>query len=260
MVWLDCHDVGSTLASIAGAVAISPTELEQALREYDDEARFNDCSEDPWKLMPCEVLAWFDTDIETIAASFGGAHYFHGTRALDSDAFRRRGILPLDQMVEELWATLREFAGDEMTDEHWATFRSVVEQGAGGHDGFLYRLKTGGRTHFGPFGLLVREIFLDPQATGSHDYLGCPEIVQDIARCYRVAHVTDLEQRFCDTARPCIVNFRSSQLRRGAINAALWFAYTKLRDDEITGNANWAFDGEGEPVPAEDVLDVEVVV
>lgn len=119
-------------------------------------------------------------------------------------------------------------------------------------------MKTGGRIHFGPFGLLVREVFVDPQATGSHDYLGCPEIVQDIGRCFYSARGIDLEQRFCESARPCIVKFRSAQLGPGAINAALWYAYTKLRDGEIRSSANWAFDGGGEPVPAEDVADVEV--
>ncbi len=44
--------------------------------------------------------------------------------------------------------------------------------------------------------MLVRETLLDPSATNSHDYLGCPEIVQDIARCYQSAYGVDLETRF----------------------------------------------------------------
>src|SRR5204862_7322161 len=111
----------------------------------------------------------------------------------------------------------------------------------------------------GPFGLVVRDIFLKPQSTGSHDYLGCPEIVQDIARCFSSAHGVNLEQRFCDTAKPCIVKFRSTQLRPGAIKAALWYAYTKLRDGQITSSSNYSFDGNGEAVPAEHVVAVEIV-
>lgn len=259
MPYLDCHDLDSTLASFAGAIGITPAELERALREHD-EARFEEAAEDPWQLMPREALERFGVDVETVARRFSGAYYFHGTRAIDPEAFRRRGILPLDQMVDELWATLRDLADDEISDEDWASFRSSVEAGAGGNDGYLYRLKTSGRIHFGPFGLVVRETFFEPRSTGSHDYLGCPEIVQDIARCFAFAHDVDLEQRFCEATKPCIVKFRSTQLRPGAINAALWYAYTKLRDGEIRGNSNYSFDGDGTPVPPEDVVDVEVVI
>jgi hypothetical protein len=255
---LDCHDLETALASLADAIGTTQAELEQALREYD-ESRFEDRTEDSWERMPREVLEQFGLDVETVAGRFDGAHYFHGTRAIDPEAFRRRGILPLDKVVDELWTTLRELAGDEVTDEEWADFRRSVESGAGGHSGTLYLMKTGGRIHFGPFGLVVRETFFEPRAAASHDYLGCPEIVEDIASCYAAAHAGGLAQRFCDAAKPCIVKFRSTQLRKGAIKAALWYAYTKLRDDEISTNSNYSFDGNGEAVPAADVVEIEVV-
>jgi hypothetical protein len=256
--WLDCHDYEAALASLAEAIGTTPSKLATALGEYD-ESRLENSAEDPWELMPREMLEQFGVDVEALAGRFDGARYFHGTRAIDAEAFCRRGILPLDQMVEELWATLRELAGEEISDEDWDSVRRSVEAGAGGHDGFLYRLKTGGRIHFGPFGLVVRETFLDPASTGSHDYLGCPEIVQDIARCYASAYGGNLERRFCDAAKPCIVKFRSTNRRPGDVKAALWYAFTKVRNGEITSSANYSFDGAGNPVPAEDVVDVEII-
>jgi hypothetical protein len=258
MPWLDSHDLDSMLASLADAIGTTPGELERALRGYN-ERRFEEAREDPWELMPREVLERFGVDVETVAGRFDGAYYFHGTRAVDPDAFRWRGILPLDQMLEELWATLRELAGDEISDEDWAAFRQDVEKGTGGHEGWLYQHKIGAGVDQGPFGLVVREIFLEPKSTGSHDYLGCPEIVQDIARCFAAADAVVLERRFCGATTPCIVKFRSMQLRPGAIKAALWYAYTKLRDGEITSSSNYSFDGDGEAVPAEDVVAVEIV-
>jgi hypothetical protein len=258
MPWLDCHDYEAALASVAETTGTMPSELATVLRKYD-ESRLENTAEDPWELMPREALAHFGVDVETVAARFDGAYYFHGTRAVDPETFRLRGILPLDQILEELWATLRELAGAEISDEDWDSFRSSVEAGAGGHDGFLYRLMTGGRIHFGPFGLVVRETFIDPGSTGSHDYLGCPEIVRDIARCYGSAHDGNLERRFCDVAKPCIAKFRSANCRSGDVKAALWYAFTKLRDGEITNSANYSFDGAGDPVPAEDVVDVEII-
>ena len=259
MAWLDCHDSEAALASLAEAIGTTPTKLATALGEYD-ESRLESRAEDPCALMPRDVLEQFGADVDAVTGRFDGACYFHGTRALDPEAFKRRGILPLDQMVEELWATLSDLAGEEITDQDWDSFRSSVETGAGGHDGSLYRLKTGGRIHYGPFGLVVRETFLDPGSTGSHDYLGCPEIVQDVARCYASATGGGLERRFCDAAKPCIVKFRSADCRPGDVKAALWYAFTKLRDGEITSSANYSFDGGGDPVPADDVVDVEVII
>lgn len=258
MPCLDCHDLSSTLASLATAIHTTPAQLELALREHD-EVRFEEATEDPWHLMPREVLERFGVDARTVADRFNDAYYFHGTRTVEPEAFLRRGILPLDQIVDELWATLRALVGGEISDEEWAAFRSSVESDAGGHSGSLYRLKTRGRIHFGPFGLVVRETFLGPGSTGSHDYLGCPEIVQDIAVCFTSAHAGNLERRFCAATKPCIVQFRSNKLRSGAITAALWYAYTRLRDGEITSSSNYSFDGDGEPVPAVDVVAVEIV-
>jgi hypothetical protein len=205
---LDCHDVDSTLASLAGVARVDRTDLEQALREYD-ESRFDTYSEEPWTLMPREVLDRFGTNVQTIAESFEGAHYFHGTRTVDDpESFRQRGILPLAQMLDELWAMLRALAGDQISDEHWAAFRRSVETDAGDHDGFLYRHKVMGEVDAGPFGYVVRECLLDPEACSSHDYLGCPEIVQDICRCCDSTYGINLERCFCEASVACIVRFR----------------------------------------------------
>jgi hypothetical protein len=71
VLWLDCHDLESALASLAAVVGETSVELGWALREYD-EARFEEVREDPWKLMPCDVLARFSTDVETVVGRFDG--------------------------------------------------------------------------------------------------------------------------------------------------------------------------------------------
>jgi hypothetical protein len=198
-------------------------------------------------------------DVVRLVGRFDGACYFHVTRAVDPEAFCQGRILPLDLMVEKLWSTRRELAGHEITDDEWAEFRSRSRPTLAARDCSLYRLKTGARIHLGPFGLVVRETFLAPGSTGSHDYLGCPGIVQDIARCYASAHGGDLERCFREVAKPCIVKFRSPNCRPGEVKAALWHAFAKLRAGEITSNANYSLDGAGAPVPAEDVVDVEII-
>jgi hypothetical protein len=260
---LDCHDIHSTLASLAGAAGISPGELERVLRHYD-EARFIDHSEEPRKRMPREVLARFGTDVERLTECFEGVYFFHATRVRDPGVFRTQGILSLPEMLEPIWRTLHELV-PECSAEDWAEFRhSVEENGAGDYDGELYRHKTatgglGAQLNRGPYGMLVREFFFRPEETTSHDYLGCPEIVQDIARCYESATGIDLEQRFCAATVPCIVKFRGCQMLAGAVESALWYPFAMLREGQATTNALWGSDDEGQPVPPERVVAVEVV-
>jgi hypothetical protein len=256
MTLLDCYDVDSTLASFTATVGAGADEITSALIDYD-ESRF-DGSEEPYKRMPREVLALFGTDPDTVSDLLAGAYYFHGTRAIDPESFRALGILPLDAVLEEIWATLRELA-HECRDDAWAAFRTDVEADGGGHYGSLYRLKSRGAMHFGPHGELVREIFLNPRPSGSHDYLACPEIVQDIAWCAESALGIGLEERFCAAAKPTLVKFRAP-LWSGAVPTALWSLYYMLRQGNITGrNACGGFAGCGTNVPASDVVDVEVI-
>jgi hypothetical protein len=98
--------------------------------------------------MPREVPEQFGTTVDD--ARFGGAYYFHGTRVRDPGSFLRQGILPLDQMVEQIWSMLYEFVCEERTQKQWAEFRKAIETDACGHDGDLYRLKTRDRLHLGP--------------------------------------------------------------------------------------------------------------
>jgi hypothetical protein len=256
VIALDCYDVETALASLAEALAVDVEELRAALLAYD-EPRFTDYWDDPYARLPRELLEGLGRDAETV--SFDSTFYFHGTRVIDPKGFSREGILPLGDMIDRLWATLFDLVRDSRTAKDWAAFRSGVERDAGGHDGVLYRSKTGGRLHFGPYGVLVRETLLDPAATNSHDYLGCPEIVQDIARCYQSAYDVDLEARFCAVSCPVIVKFQSTDVWAGALPTALWFVFAKVRGAELSVNSRGGHDGEGRAVPRADVVGIEPV-
>jgi hypothetical protein len=69
----------------------------------------------------------------------------------------------------------------------------------------------------------------------------------------------NLEQRFRAVTSPCIVKFRSRPVLAGALESALWYPFTMLREGELTNNARWGLDLEGRPVPPEDIVEVEVV-
>jgi hypothetical protein len=253
---IDCHDPETALRSVADVLRIDRRRLRASLLAYDERA-FDVADEDPFRLMPNEVLAGFGIDIDTVVIPY--ACFFHGSRVLDPNGFRRDGILPLDRMIEPIWSELRSFTCDVCSDAEWSKFRRWVEDSGGGHGGFLYRLKTGDRMHFGPQALTVRQVLVEPDQTPSHDYLGCPEIIEDIASCFETAHGVDLRTRFCDASHPVIVKFTSTNVWNGVLPTALWYVYDWLRDGELTSQAGGGFDGAGAPVSPDDVIEVERV-
>jgi hypothetical protein len=189
-----------------------------------------------------------------------GAYYFHGTRVIDPDDFARRGILPLDQVLESIWSTLSGLVLDFCSPDEWDEFRRSVEhEGAGGHSGDLYRHKTAEAPEPGPFAELVRATLVRPTESSTHDYLGCPEIVEDIAACFEAAYGVDLSARFLAVATPTIVKFFAADACVGAVRSALWYAYYTVRGEELSRQSCWAFDGEGRAIPPSDVAGVEAV-
>lgn len=103
----------------------------------------------------------------------------------------------------------------------------------------------------------MREVIAHAKSVPVHDYLSSPEIVEDIARCYEGPG--DLQSRFVAATKPCIVKFRNPRFEVGAIRSAIWYVFSKLRDNKVTSNSAWAFVGEGMRVPPEAIVNVEVI-
>lgn len=260
MTLLDCHNLDTATTSLSAAVGTDSAALKRRLRDYD-EGRLEDHSEDPAVRMPREILDSFRASPDGL--DLAGVCCFHGTRVLDTGAFRRRGIMSLAQMLDEIWLTLFGLVHDECSPDRWARFRREVEDEDACDDdgGFQYRSKTAEPdpgVFGGPDALFVRECLLRPNDEGLHDYLQCPEIVQDIARCFQSLHGIDLESRFREASVPCIVKFRIAEVSSAAVENALWYAFTMLKEGTLA-NACGGPDLGGRPVPPEDVLDVELI-
>jgi hypothetical protein len=248
---LDCHDVDTALRTLASAIGVTVGDLSETLLGYDD-SRFSDTSEAPYERMPREVLSELGTDASLIQLE--DVYYFHGTRVVDPNEFLRRGILPFPEIIEQIWRTLYELLRrtHEFNLDQWNDFRRSVESK------HPYNVKAENKFDHGPNAFVVRELLFHP-GTARHDYLACPEIVQDIARFFRSAHGVDLEERFCSESKACIVKFRSSKKPSDVLTPVLWYLFSMLRTGEVTENAEGGFAGEGILVPPEDVIAVEVI-
>lgn len=254
---LDCRDLDSTLRSLAALAGIEGggAVVAEALQAYD-ETRLQSHDEAPDRRLVPEIFEQLGADPNALALR--GVHCFHVTRAADPSSLWTRGILPLDQMIESLWSQLYGVVADERSPDEWRAFRESVEAGGGGHSGWLYRSKTGHRIHFGPYAFFVREVLLSPDST-NHDYLACPEIVRDLAGCYQSAYGTDLERRFSDETKACIVAFRDTRASAEAVIAATCFAFNGVRGRPPTRDSMGGPPIDGEAVPAASIVSVEVV-
>ncbi|MDE1854483.1 MAG: hypothetical protein KGI38_12150 [Thaumarchaeota archaeon] len=243
------------LKSVSRAIGRQESDLVNSLRAYDDDKR--PMNEDFWTYGPKTVLSALDVDIGSV--SFAGTCWFHGTRTLEPDRFTRHGILALPDIIDWLWDSILGLVSDEIDPTTWEAFRRQIESGGGGHYANLYRLKLAQPVDQGPLGELVRDVFLNPGASGSHDYLGTPEIVEDIAIEAKKSLKIDIGPRFTRAAKPCLVEFQTQSYDLGALNAALVYGMASLAGEPIGRGACCAYSGKGKAIPACDVLSVEVV-
>lgn len=104
----------------------------------------------------------------------------------------------------------------------------------------------------------MRDVLVNSSPTGSHDYLRCPEVVQDFARCCQSMYGVYLEARFVSASAGCIVRFRGHvESPSWAATVACWYIWSTLRDEDLV-HATWGPSVRG-PIPPADILDVEVV-
>jgi hypothetical protein len=262
MPWLDCTDEHSALASLAGVMAVPELTLLQAICEYDDAKFEEEAGVSPDVLMPREVFGQFGTTTEQVVSGFAGAHYFHGTRTSEPSSFWRSGILTLAEALDQTWEMLHGLTKPAIPTPEWTQYRENLENGASNsHSAYLYRLKVGNpRVGGGPFARLIRAAHIDPRPP-ERDYLTKPpEIVEDIIRVLEHEHKVALYQRYIAATWPCLVKFRSELTTTTEVEAALWFVLDRCRDRRLS---RWAcqsnFSGGGNPIPAADILDVEVL-
>jgi hypothetical protein len=257
MTWLDCRTHRTTLVTLAATLGRPPASLAAAIETESG------CTGegDPLRCLPRAVLRRLGVDPPEAAARAEGAVYFHGTRLADTNAVLCHGLLPLSGIVDAIWEMLGALAAPETDTEAWIEFRTWVEAGGGGDDGRLYRMKIEEPIHDGPFTVLVRDLLLHPAELGWHNYLDCPEIVQDICRCHE-AHLgpgLDLEGRFRSATDPCIVTVKRARIGEEEIETAIWFIRSGLLDLRPgLGCAGGSGRSPG-AIPAADIVSVEVV-
>jgi hypothetical protein len=250
---LDCSTAETAASSLATCASVPVTRLVEALRAVADEEIWD--TEDPNRAMKGLVEQHLGG---TRFGSFTTVRYFHGTRTIDPEHIRREGLLPLGQVIDRIWTTLRHVADGALDERGWQALRAMMEAGSVGHFADLYALKTAdAHMHGGPYGLLVRDELLRPRELNNTDYVNAPEIIDDIAITAEEQFGVDLSGPYRAASHSCIVAFDAPPHDAAAeITAACWYV---RNHPELTRNGTRSYDGHGVGVPPKAIVTVDVL-
>lgn len=248
MTLLDCEDRETAITTVAEIIGLDRASLlhRVASFHYEDDSR---------EAFDFDLFNHILGGEESWRTRFRGTCFFHLTRTLDPERFKR-GILLLDAVLDEIWEGLRGLVSEEVSSDRWRDFRRWVETDSNNHFADLYRMKVGDRLHWGPHGILVLETAFT-RAAGLHDYLGTPEIVEDIAICCTQRLGVDLATRFRGSSVPCIVKFRTQEGRGSLLRTALVYIHTIETGEEVGSGCNDGYATHGMPIASEDILRIE---
>lgn len=247
---IDCDDGISALETLSTGFRCTTTVLTEVLCSIDIEQIYEQHGDDI-DIPPGEYLY-------TYIESKLGAHnrlesvcWFHFTRTLRTNNFTA-GILPLGQSLELIWGTMLDVT--EGTPVH----SNLLKLKESRLDDFQYQLQSNDPFYWGPFAFLVKEVGLKAEQLGQHDYLGMPEIIEDICNGYQQTFDEPIVHLLENALVPCVVKFESTKRTdNGCVAAALSYAYTHVRGVVPSQGAVTTFDAKNSVIPKESIVYVQ---
>ncbi len=247
---LDCSSGEATKTSLASLFNCSEERLSSTLLMLDIESTYEEHFDDI-DVPASQYLYNYVVEALGFHEQLAEVIWFHGTRTLRPSNLEE-GILPLNQSKELVWETLITSAPNDTVK---GNLRSLKNNGVGN---FQYNLRTSNHNHWGPYGVLVRDVAINAESVRHHNYLGMPELIEDIINEYRQEYNFCLTEHYTDTLTPTLIKFKaSSNLSLGCIEAALGYLYTYVRGEPVNGLATMCIDKGGSPILPDDILEIE---
>lgn len=249
---LDCETFETALNSLACIFQTMPDNLHSLLSVKKIATHF----ETHWRELP-DFGEYLSAIVEEHLGSplfLDEVCWFHTTRILPGTTFSE-GILPLGAALPSLKERLIQVVDDVHVREQ---LRSALD--LGGIADSLYSEKTQHLVHWGPYGILVKEVAFHAAELGQHDYLGMPEIIEDICNGFQKTSGHDLMSEYRAKLKPAIIKFVDTNNNdESCIAAALCYVYSRIQTGAPCANSVSCFDGENNPVPPQHILKVEIV-
>ena len=102
----------------------------------------------------------------------------------------------------------------------------------------------------GPFGMLIRDAAFESKHMDNHDYLACPEIIEDICDGYKAKFGNSILESVSSILRPCIVKFESStSTHDGLLTTVIYYCWGCVWNEPMDFDSNRCFDNKGQTIP-----------
>jgi hypothetical protein len=247
---LDCETTDSTYDSLESIQGVKRIKLESVFDALDLERFYQ---ENRYYPRPPEDLLYYEVrKVSTLPSTYDQTCWFHLTRTIPLNNFEQN-ILPLGQCINGIWDLLHSLVKRAISSAEWTAF---MEDMGDHHNAGLYAMKVSDETHWSPYALLSRDHAFKVSEVGNDDYLGAPEIVEDICLCFSEKFEYDLLGTFIRKTKPFVVKFVAGP-RSGCVSTAIYHLYNVYRGNRCSMQCNTCFDGESVAIPREDILKVE---
>ncbi|MGY5958070.1 DUF4261 domain-containing protein [Kosakonia sp. BK9b] len=250
MFTLDCSTRAQALLTLSAGFGCSVMELKKVLLSLDLEQIYE--TDHSIMVDSQQYLREYVCTELGSPGEFTTAYWFHGTRTFTDNTFEE-GLLALNQSESLVMDMLVNLAPDSEVKEKlqaWNFHAGVPDK--------LFRMRTTNKIHWGPYGHLVREVHLHAHKLRLHNYMRLPELVEDVCNAYQKKHGQDLTGHYLNVLKPCIVCFRGDiAYEKGALEAALGYAYTSVRGLPPDSSAVFGIDRHGISVSGNAIVNVE---
>lgn len=250
---LDCSSLSSALVSLSSGLQVPQHLLQDLLLDIPPRKIH---SRKSLKASPPDEALWAELQRKyPIRPWSQGTCWFHLGRTCAVGSYSR-GLLPLGQVLPELWDLLESCTSPHVTLAQWQDFKANL----GNHRlAWLYEQKVQDERQWGPHGMLFKEAAFQPERYGQQDFLEASETVMDICRCFQGTFGVDLLEGYRRATEPCVVQFWTPGTSKTAWVKAVYWVYGKLQGLEITPQHNLFWDARGCSVSGHQILHIEVL-
>ena len=249
---IDCESKDKIFQSLCNGFACNPDKLANILLEIDIEEIY----QENWQHIDIPADEYlYEYAIQKLGnhKQLKMVNWFHLTRTTKQNEFKD-GIIPLGDFLDLIWATLIEIPTDTVIKNNLKLLRQ------NGVPDFHYSLKYNAQFHWGPYAVLVKDTAFNFKELAQHNYLGMPEIIEDICNGYEKKFGESILEIYESVLVPKIVKFQSrKRVDTGCVEAALYYAYEAVRGNPPSSNCVTCFDGEGEKIEPESISSVTIV-
>lgn len=252
---LDCESVATTYNSIANLFGTDRKSLEIVFENLDVEKLYIDnprYPEPPDDYVFSLLRKNFTFDISILDKIC----WFHLTRVSQPETFYNKGILPLSDVINDIWTFLYTLIDHKISLLEWKQFRENLSNN---HSSQLYNMKIKNSMHWGPYAILVRELAFKAKEIDNHDYLRTPEIVEDICQCCYERFEIDLLNHYIENTKPCIVKFIDDDVRLDYVNRAIYYLYNTYKGNKYSLYCSTNYDSRAKKITREKILKIELI-